>query len=277
LFKISVIILSASIIFITSGVSDASVKVASTDLSRTIGNGDVKESPDGNNSAGAQNDKAARQDAPPLNIDEIVHLYSSEMDTPVYSKPDSKGKILCEWHSLDDVYGDSTPILNKSDNSKWYKILFEAGMFDISIRQVHKLSWYNYSYGYVDAKLITPEPLSDSERKYFEWIRNGKPPAEKVGDVFEAMRDTIGVTKVPVTLLKEPKIGAEEIKIPEGTRFVGPRYGTADSFPTYYSDMDEEDWSLIVDADTGKILGWIKVDEWNKVPTEYIGYEFEEL
>jgi hypothetical protein len=147
--------------------------------------------------------------------------------------------------------------------------------FLISIRQVHKLSSFNYSYGYVDANLITPEPLSDYEREYFEWIRDGKPPKEKVGDLFEAMRNTSGITKAPATLLKEPKIGAEEIKIPEGTKFAGEQYGTEDIFPIYYTDINEDDWALIVDPDTRKILGWIKGTEWSKVPAEYINnYEF---
>jgi hypothetical protein len=127
---------------------------------------------------------------------------------------------------------------------------------------------------YVNAELITTEPLPDYVREYLEWILDGKPPAEKVGELFKEMRDTICVTKAPATLLKEPKAGAEEIKIPEGTRFVGPAYATEDIFPTYYTDIDEVYWALIVDADTGKILGWVKDSEWSKVPMEYVRYEF---
>jgi hypothetical protein len=226
-------------------------------------------------SAGAQKETAARQDAPPFNIDEIVFLSPLEAVIPLYSEPSSKGKVLFEWHAINEIYGDPAPILNKSDNSRWYKVMFERTAFGIGIDQVHKLAEYNYSYAYIDAKFIKPEPLSDADKEYFQWMLDGKPPAEKVGDLFEEMRDTIGVTKAPVTLLKEPKIGAEEIIIPEGTKFVGPSFGTEDIFPTYYTDMDEVYWNLIVDADTGKILGWIKSVEWEKVPTEYIKYNYK--
>jgi hypothetical protein len=65
-----------------------------------------------------------------------------------------------------------------------------------------------------------------------------------------------------VTLLKEPKIGAEGIKIPAGIRYFGQQEGTEDQFPVCYADMDEIDWALIVDADTRKVLGWMNADEW---------------
>jgi hypothetical protein len=178
--------------------SHVSAKINSGDLPKAIGNEDVRESPEANNSACSQKNTAARQDAPPFNIDEIVWLCPSEQETPVYSEPSSKGEVLYEWHALHEMYGDSTPILNESDNSSWYRVRFEGSTFGFTISQVHKLPKYNYSYGYVDAKSVTAEPLPDIDKEYLEWIRDGKPPTVKVGDLFEEMRDTIGVTKVPL-------------------------------------------------------------------------------
>jgi hypothetical protein len=84
-----------------------------------------------------------------------------------------------------------------------------------------------------------------------------------VGDTFDnAEGRSIYVLKVPVTLLKEPKIGAEEIKIPAGLKYLGAYMDTEDPFPIWHKDIDEVDWAIIVNANTKKVLGWIPASDW---------------
>jgi hypothetical protein len=41
--------------------------------------------------------------------------------------------------------------------------------------------------------------------------------------------------------------------------------GTEDRFPVYYNDPDEVTWMLIVSADTYKVLGWMRAEEWLEI------------
>jgi L-rhamnose mutarotase len=192
-----------------------------------------------------------------------------DTDTAIYSAPSAKSKVLFEWWDFQEVYAEVTPVIDKGDNSKWYKIIFVENYADF-LRQVHKLAEFNYSYGYVNANDVEIHSLSDYAKEEIIWIYAGRPPREKVGDDFreKAGDRSIRTLKVPVTLLKEPKDGAEKIKIPAGLKYVSYAVDTEDMFPVYYNDMDEVDWALIVRADTYKVLGWIKAEEWGNIPWE---------
>jgi hypothetical protein len=211
----------------------------------------------------------------------MVRPKSFGENTIIRSEPSANGKPLFEWESGDEseLFVDSTPVSDKSNNSKWYKILFEHEYADFTLRQVHKLSKYNYSYGYVNANFVNTESLSDYDdkeendwlrwyREEIAWTLNGRPPEETVGNILAAFEQSdlrykyIYTFKISVTLLKKPENGSEEIKIPAGVRYIGEQEGTEDKFPVCYADMNEVNWVLIIDADTRKALGWMNADEW---------------
>lgn len=187
----------------------------------------------------------------------------------IHSAPSAKSKTLFEWDTLDQMFAEVIPVIDKSDNSKWYKIILIQGYADF-IRQVHKLAQFNYSYGYVNANFVEIRSVDSYVNEEMANIRANKPPHKKVGDDFRAESEgrLVGTLEVPVTILKAPKDGAEKITIPAGLKYVSYAEGTEDNFPVYYNDINEVDWALIVSADTYKVLGWMKAEEWAKIPWE---------
>jgi hypothetical protein len=203
--------------------------------------------------------------------DDLVELYSKDFSAiKIHAAPSAKSKVICELDVPDELYAEAAPIIDKGDNSKWYKIILIAHYADF-LRQVHKLAEFNYSYGYVSAKYVNTNDTSNEYLKEeMARIRAGRPPRKKVGDDFRAEGEfrTKRTLKVPVTLLKEPKEGAEKIKIPAGLKYVSYAEETEDNFPVYYNDINEVDWALIVRADTYKVIGWMKAEEWGNIPLE---------
>jgi hypothetical protein len=247
-------------------VAGASVKIDASDLLKIILDEAVKD----NNKA--ENIPIPAKDSTNENsTDDLVELYQkgSSSVIMIHSAPSAKSKVLFKWEFQGNIYAETTPLVDKNDNSKWYKIIL-VGHYADFLRQIHKLAEFNYSYGYVNAKDVEINSNNDFVNKEMANIRAGRPPLKKVGGDFrtEAEGRSIRTLKVPVTLLEEPKDGAEKIKIPAGLKYVSYAPDTEDMFPVYYNDIDEVDWALIVRADTYKVLGWMRADEWHKIPWE---------
>ena len=195
----------------------------------------------------------------------LPHDYDSCL---LYSEPDSKGKVLdFRLSDYSEFYADAKPIVNKKDKSRWYKVVYYWGYGDSMLRQVNKLAEFNNDFFYVRADDIKTSPVDNHVLRGIEWLREGRPPRFKVGDVleFDEWSDTekriIIILKASAILLVEPKDGAQEIEVPEGLRLLGPIYATEDSYPNIHANMEEENWALMVDAITCKVLGWIQLEK----------------
>jgi len=198
---------------------------------------------------------------------DAVEIFSN--DLKLYSEPDLKGKVL-EFSDNNTLFVDSTPIINKKDNSQWYKVVYCWPYADLMLRQVNKLPDFNKNFAYVSAKDVTTKPIKDYVKKEIDWLRAGRPPRHKVGDVLNISQEDIDKCiiielKTPATLLAEPKEGSQAIKASKGLKCLGPVWQTEDSFPVCYANMEEENWAMLVDAKTKKVLGWIKPEQLYKI------------
>ena len=138
------------------------------------------------------------------------------------------------------------------------------------LRQVNKLPDFNKNFAYVKAADVTTKPAEDYIKSQITWLREGRPPQHKVGETLDVSQEDIAGLIIieftaAATLLAEPREGAQAINVPQGLKCLGPQYATEDSFPVCHTSMEEEDWALIVDAKTKKVLGWIKPDQLNKI------------
>jgi hypothetical protein len=204
----------------------------------------------------------------------LVGLYAKDAyPISIHSAPSAESEVLYEWWGESAaLYAEAATVIGARDkSSRWYKLILEGIEYGLPrfYRQIHKMASFNYSYAYVNAEVVEPyDGLAANEE--MARIRAGRPPRWKVGDDFrgEVGRRSTGTFKEPVTFQKEPRNGAEKIKMPAGLRYVRCVDGTEDEFPVYYNDIDEVDWALIVSADTYKVLGWMKADEWYKIPED---------
>ena len=194
----------------------------------------------------------------------------------LYSEPDTKKVLVSSEHGdtlwdSSEYYADPTPVVNKSDNSRWYKIVYFWGYGDSILRQTNKLPYFNNNFVYVRADDVTASPAEDYVKAQINWLREGRPPRSKVGDDFAydewrtLDRSIIIELTAPAALLAEPKEGARAIDAPKGLKLLGPVYETEDSFPNIYANMEEEDWALIVDVNTSKVLGWMKSEQLREI------------
>ena len=200
---------------------------------------------------------------------DAVVIFPKDYDNCIlYSEPDSKGKVLSFGLSdASEFFADSKPIVNKKDKTKWYKVVYFWGYGDSMLRQVNKLAEFNNDFFYVRVDDVKTSPIEDYVMKGIEWLREGRPPRFKVGDVLEfdewstADKRIIITLKSAATLLAEPNEGAQEIEVQEGLRLLGPVYATEDAYPNVHANMEEENWALMVDAISYKVLGWIKFEQ----------------
>jgi hypothetical protein len=191
----------------------------------------------------------------------------------LYSEPDLKGEILdFMLYESSEYFADSTPIVNKINNSQWYKVVYFLSYGDSILRQINKLSDFNNNNFYVRADDVTTNQAGDYVKNQIEWLRDGRPPHHKVGDTFkfDELRiidnSVIIELTAPATLVDEPKEGARTIDAPKGLKCLGPLFGTEDFFPVIaYADMEEENWALIIDIKTSEVLGWIKTEQLSKI------------
>jgi hypothetical protein len=194
----------------------------------------------------------------------------------LYSEPDTKKIFVSSTHGdslleSSEYYADMAPVVNKSDNSRWYKIIYFWGYAESNLKQVNKLAYFNKNFVYVRADDVTTSPIEDYVKKQIDWLRAGRPPQFEVGDAFEydewrtLDNSVVFEFTASATLLAEPKEGARAIEAPEGLKCLGPVYATEDSFPNIYANMEEEDWALIVDVNTGKVLGWMKPEQLREI------------
>jgi hypothetical protein len=170
-----------------------------------------------------------------------------------------------------DYYADPAPVINKKDNSRWYKVIYFLDYGGSILKQVNKLEYFNKNFVYVRADDVTTSPAESYIQRHIDWLRDGRPPRFKVGDVFEYdewrtpdKSITIELT-APASLLTEPKEGSQEIEVPKGFKCLGPVFETEDSFPNIHANMEEEEWALIVEVKTGKVLGWMKSEQLGKI------------
>ena len=203
---------------------------------------------------------------------DAVQIFSQEFK--LYAEPDSKGKRLGVSFESSSLFIDPTPIINKNDNSQWYRVVYCWPYGDLMLRQVNKLPDFNKNFAYVNAKDVTTKPIEDYVKSQITWLREGRPPQHKVGDTLDVSKeDMAGLIIIEftasATLLAEPREGAQAINVPKGLQCLGPMYASEDSFPVCHANMDEENWALIVDAKTKKVLGWIKPEKLNKI-SKYI-------
>ncbi|MCL2156212.1 MAG: hypothetical protein FWH53_11150 [Leptospirales bacterium] len=199
---------------------------------------------------------------------DAVEIFSS--DFKLYTEPDSKGKILEYSFDSSSLYVDPTPIINKKDNSQWYKVVYCWPYGDLILRQADKLPIFNKNFAYVNTKEVKTESIKDYVKQEIDWLRAGRPPRHKVGDTLDVSQEDIDkcitiVFKAPATMFAEPKESAQTIKAPKGLKCLGPMWATEDSFPVCYANMEEENWAMIVDVTTKKVLGWIKPEQLNEI------------
>jgi hypothetical protein len=199
---------------------------------------------------------------------DAVQIFATEFK--LYAEPDSKGKILKDSFDGSALYVDPKPITNNNDNSQWYKVIYYWPYGDLMLRQVNKMPAFNKNFAYVNARDVTTKLLEDYVKKEIDSLRAGRPPQHKVGDSLDVSEEDIAKLVIieftaAGTLLLQPREDAQTINVPKGLKCLGPIYASEDSFPVCYANMEEENWAMIVDAKTKKVLGWIKPEKLNKI------------
>jgi hypothetical protein len=195
--------------------------------------------------------------------------------------PSAKGRVLGQVSaSQQEVYfirfiAEATPILDKSDNSTWYKLFFGINVVAGFERFDKSPYMYDSKIPYINAKFVKEVPLDDYYQKQIEYFKNGRPPFLKTGDfanVDFSAGDIIIATPRPVTLFLEPKENAQKRVLPAKTKiiireFLGDDasymwwegfYGTT----YYYKDMNDVRWWPVI-GENKQIIGWSK--------NEYVG------
>ena len=199
---------------------------------------------------------------------DALEIISNEFK--LYSQPDTKAKVLESSFESTLLYVD--PAVIKNESGSWYKVVYCWLYGDWLLRQVNKLPEFNKSFVYVNFEDIKTKPAEDYVKDQIDWLRAGRPPRHKVGDSInpssernEIKSSIIIEFKTPATLFNEPKEGASTITVPKGFKCLGPLIATEDSFPAVYANMEEENWSLIIDIETKKVVGWIESEKLNKI------------
>ena len=196
-----------------------------------------------------------------------VLIQSQSEDRKFYSEPDATKFAAIEdflWdHSL---YADPAPIVNETENSQWYKVIYCWLHGDSMLRQVNKMTEFNKNFVYVRVSDVRTQPAEEHINSQIDWLMAGRPPRHRVGERLNFDEEHIKnsmtiVLTAHATLLEEPREGARTIAVPKGLELLGPLYATEDSFPNIYANMEEENWALIVDFKTRTVLGWIKYEK----------------
>ncbi|MDL2263983.1 UrcA family protein, partial [Synergistaceae bacterium OttesenSCG-928-I11] len=194
--------------------------------------------------------------APTDKFPDAVAIWPIDYDNyKLYSEPDGK--------ALDFRLEDAAEYFAEKHGAQWYKIVYCWPYGGSMLRQLNKLPDFDEKFVYISAGDVTTRPAKDYVKNQINWLRAGRPPRFKVGEVLKlgegygVDKRIIFVLKAPVTLLEEPKEGARKIEAPKGLKCLGPVYATEDDFPICHADMEEENWALIVDAATCQVLGWI--------------------
>ncbi len=209
--------------------------------------------------------------------DAVLISPKEEGHCPLYSAP---GGNVLEYAALEvsnAYFADANPVITQNNHTRWYKIVYVWASWDSMLRQVNKWPEFDQNFVYVRADDVTVSPVEDRVKKEIDWLRAGRPPRQKVGDVF-AFGEGDGVDKrvliglkAQATLLEEPRADARKIEVPRGGKYLGPILHDESNFPVCHADMEEENWAMMYDAGTGLALGWIKPDQlYNSETFEWI-------
>jgi hypothetical protein len=166
--------------------------------------------------------------------------------------------IKSEWMNESFFIVEYPPAKDKEDGSEWFKLLFFVSALDDSFVQVHKLEDFKFAYPYVSAKFVETSPLEESDYEELDYLKRGRPPGITIGGKIE-MGGYICEVLSPITLYKEPKVGAGKITISSGGKILVPE-GDAH----FYSDVDEVSWFFLLDNGQ-RVLGWIKGKDWDSM------------
>jgi hypothetical protein len=224
--------------------------------------------------------RASTKVIPPI-ATKIIKVEVTGDKVNLRAAPNTSGKILNQ-SNISDLEGatfllvDATPILNNSDKSRWYKILFIPPFGPMysnegtrwNITQVNKLSKYDFSYAYISAKFVKEAPLDTWEKEDIAWFKQGRPPRLKIGDGLPLLKKyypnlyKLTTTKTQMRLSKQPRHNAETFVLPKGTRLVDP-YGfewigtdSPNQLLGYHVDLEEKQWIALVDGKNYQVIGW---------------------
>jgi hypothetical protein len=215
-----------------------------------------------------------------IDVDRLVKMAVIVDGAELRAEPRSKGKVLARAdtegiNSFDILFVDPVLIQDKSDNSRWYKVLFTSDTWSGGFSQPNKISYLGFSYLYVNAKHVRKAPLTKEEKEHIAWFKRGRPPRFQVGDSLSKVKDIekriagveggyrLAVTQAPATLYKEPRPDAVTFTLPKGSKIVDPYewsvYAGTDLGWAVggYIDMEEDVWTAIFDGKSLKIIGWI--------------------
>jgi hypothetical protein len=209
------------------------------------------------------------------------------------SLPSNKSQVIYTkeiwWGGSDSTeyyFVNSVPETDKSDKTSWYRVLFKFGDEENywNLKQVNKLSSFNYSYGFVSAKDVEKLRIDGADKMDIEWIIQGRPLRFNVGDDITKLKkfnrlhwQEVGgkidkewrrtKTTTALTLRKNPSEDSEEFILPKGASIVDPlpwsAYAGGESTPEplgHYADIEEHDWLAIVDGRSLEVIGWTKID-----------------
>jgi hypothetical protein len=195
---------------------------------------------------------------------DYMKVVINKNDAPLRAAPSDKGKILVKWSGGESsLIVDPKPIRTKGEKSSWYKVIFTVFESDGTITQTHKVSHFGFSYPYINVKDVEKVPMSDVDLGQIDYFRRGRPVLIRVGDDFsEYLWEGASELTLPtdLTLLTEPKIGAEKIRVPKGIKvyeLTGTEY--------VYHDMDEKGWVYFVGCKDKRFLGWMTQEDGVKV------------
>jgi hypothetical protein len=238
----------------------------------------------------------AAPDYKSLNINNLIEITVTGENVNLRATPSMKGKVVARattnGYDTEGIYGifiaEASPIVDNSDKSKWYKILF-INYYWGGLRQAQKSSNFNFSDLYVNAKFVTTDPLSVFDRDELEWLKQGRPVRFNVGDGIEKLKKDAAIknsgsagtyritpTTSPLTLYKQPQLDAQTFVLPSGSRIVDPddwgSYASGSVFkPTplgYYINMEDEHWIAIVDGNNQQVIGWTNQWYWRTMLNE---------
>jgi len=194
----------------------------------------------------------------------VIRVVVTGDNVNIRSAPSVKGKAYTQTNSGACFLVASVPVRDESDNSEWYRILFDIDAFGDIIYQTNKMPLFQYANPYISARFVKSEPLSDYDKHALEYFAKGRPPHYQVGENFSESgwfsedyawsREV----KTPISLYLEPKVGAQRIEAPAGTivLFDSDHEGRL----RHHYDMDDVRWFYVAD-ESGKLIGFVTSEQ----------------
>jgi hypothetical protein len=188
--------------------------------------------------------------------------------------PSANGKIVTQKISdySTNFVVESSPIRDDSDNSFWYKIIFNFDEAGGDIHLTTKKASFNFSNPYISAESTKKVPFTQDEKLSLQWFCDGRPPIYKTGDVLWGDMDDYKIVplKKKLTLYSEPDERAKMLHFKKGTKIKLPALGLGGCFPSipeivkgyngdffYHIDVNDVFWRSVVGED-GRIIGWLQ-------------------